>query len=255
LPEQLLRVEQELATLDNVQLSLASLERQVAELTRDYRSAATALSGARSTAAQLLGVQVTQLMQTLGMAGGEFAVKVTRSEQEFSSNGSDEVEFLVSANPGQPLKSLAKVASGGELSRISLAVQVAGRAQSTSLCMVFDEVDAGIGGAVAEIVGRQLRELGERAQVLCVTHLAQVASQAHGQFRVTKLTDGKITRTAVKPLGQPERIDEIARMLGGIDVSEQARAHARDMLSRAGPADAQKQANGIKKKGSRGSPR
>jgi DNA repair protein RecN (Recombination protein N) len=249
LPEHLVRVEQEVATLDNVQVSLATLEGQVAELTREYRAAAGRLSDARNTAAQLLGVQVTQLMQTLGMAGGEFAVNVTRSEQEFSSNGSDEVEFLVSANPGQPLKSLAKVASGGELSRISLAVQVAGRAQSTSLCMVFDEVDAGIGGAVAEIVGRQLRELGERAQVLCVTHLAQVASQAHSQFRVTKLTDGKITRTAVKTLGQPERVDEIARMLGGIDITEQARAHARDMLARATPAEIPK------KKGSRSAPR
>jgi DNA repair protein RecN (Recombination protein N) len=248
LPEHRVRVEQELTTLDHVQLSLAALEVKVAELTRDYRSAAQALTDARRTAAELLGVQVTQLMQTLGMAGGEFAVRVAGSEQEFSPNGSDEVEFLVSANPGQPLKSLAKVASGGELSRISLAVQVAGRAQSTSLCMVFDEVDAGIGGAVAEIVGRQLRELGERAQVLCVTHLAQVASQAHGQFRVTKLTDGKITRTAVKPLGEAERVDEIARMLGGIDVTEQARAHARDMLARAAPPYG-------KKKGSRGAPR
>jgi DNA repair protein RecN (Recombination protein N) len=108
------------------------------------------------------------------------------------------------------------------------------------LCMVFDEVDAGIGGAVAEIVGKQLRELGERAQVLCVTHLAQVASQAHQQFRVTKLSDGKITRTAVKSLGPHERIDEIARMLGGVDISEQARAHARDMLSRAAPPELKK---------------
>ena len=106
----------------------------------------------------------------------------------------------MSANPGLPLKSLAKVASGGELSRISLAVQVAAAANSGSLCMVFDEVDAGIGGAVAEIVGRQLRALGERTQVLCVTHLAQVASQAHSQFRVTKQTDGQATRTAVTAL-------------------------------------------------------
>ena len=249
LPEHLARLEQELAALDNVQVSLAALEKQVAETTRDYRSAAQRLSDARRTAAQLLGVQVTQLMQTLGMAGGEFAVNVSRSEQEFSANGSDEVEFQVSANPGQPLKSLAKVASGGELSRISLAVQVAGRAASSPLCMVFDEVDAGIGGAVAEIVGRQLRELGERAQVLCVTHLAQVASQAHGQFRVTKLSDGKITRTAVKPLGAAERTDEIARMLGGIDITEQARAHARDMLARATLSDTPK------KKGSRAAPR
>ena len=249
LPEQLARVEQEAAALDNLAVSLGALEKQVSESTHAYRSAAQRLSEARQTAAQLLGVQVTALMQTLGMAGGEFAVQVTPSDSEFSAQGSDEVEFLVSANPGQPLKSLAKVASGGELSRISLAVQVAGRASSSPPCMVFDEVDAGIGGAVAEIVGRQLRDLGERAQVLCVTHLAQVASQAHSQFRVTKLSDGKITRTAVKPLGAAERTDEIARMLGGIDVTEQARAHARDMLSRAVPAETPK------KKGSRNAPR
>ncbi len=249
LPAQLARVQQEVSALDNVGSSLVLLEKHVEEMTRDYRSAAQRLSEARRGAAHLLGTQVTQLMQTLGMAGGEFAVNISPSEQEFSAHGSDEVEFLVSANPGQPLKNLAKVASGGELSRISLAVQVAGCASSSPLCMVFDEVDAGIGGAVAEIVGRQLRELGERAQVLCVTHLAQVASQAHSQFRVTKLSDGKSTRTAVKPLGQTERTDEIARMLGGIDITEQARAHARDMLARALPRETSK------KKGSRGSPR
>jgi DNA repair protein RecN (Recombination protein N) len=117
-------------------------------------------------------------------------------------------------------------------------VQVAAAAKTSALSMVFDEVDAGIGGAVAEIVGRQLRDLGERAQVLCVTHLAQVASQAHSQFRVTKLSDGKITRTVVKNLGEPERVDEIARMLGGIDITEQARAHAREMLAHAAPVGA-----------------
>lgn len=238
LPEQLARIEQEVSALDNLQVSLAALETKVGETGALYRDAARRLSDARRAAAKLLGGQVSKLMQTLGMAGGEFAVKVSPAEQEFSSNGSDEVEFLVSANPGQPLKSLAKVASGGELSRISLAVQVAGRAAASAVCMVFDEVDAGIGGAVAEIVGKQLRELGERAQVLCVTHLAQVASQAHSQFRVTKLSDGKITRTAVKPLNQAERTDEIARMLGGVDVTEQARAHAREMLARAAPTEA-----------------
>jgi DNA repair protein RecN (Recombination protein N) len=249
LPAQLARTEKEVAALDNVAVSLSTLEKQVTDSTREYRNAAQRLSEARRTAAQLFGVQVTALMQSLGMAGGEFAAQVTPSDQEFSSWGSDEVEFLVSANPGQPLKSLAKVASGGELSRISLAVQVAGRATASPLCMVFDEVDAGIGGAVAEIVGRQLRELGERAQVLCVTHLAQVASQAHRQFRVTKLSNGKITRTAVKPLGGAERTDEIARMLGGIDITDQARAHAGDMLARAAQAEVPK------KKGSRHPPR
>jgi DNA repair protein RecN (Recombination protein N) len=249
LPAQRVRVEQEVTSLDNVQLSLAALEAEVNRLSGEYRAAAQRLSAERRAAARRLGSQVTSLMQTLGMAGGTFAVNVTASDQEFSAHGSDEVEFQVSANPGQPLKSLAKVASGGELSRISLAVQVAGRAASSPLVMVFDEVDAGIGGAVAEIVGRQLRELGERAQVLCVTHLPQVASQAHSQFRVAKLTDGKTTRTAVKALGQQERIDEIARMLGGVDITVEARAHARDMLGRAIPAET------LKNKRSRTSPR
>jgi DNA repair protein RecN (Recombination protein N) len=237
LPEQLSRTEAELAALDGAQLSLAALEVELAALTRSYRSAAQHLTEARREAAAQLGTDITQLMQGLGMAGGRFAVSVTPSDTEFSPNGSDDIEFLVSANPGQALKSLAKVASGGELSRISLAVQVAAATKTSALSMVFDEVDAGIGGAVAEIVGRQLRDLGERAQVLCVTHLAQVASQAHGHFRVTKLSDGKITRTAVKNLAEPERVDEIARMLGGIDITEQARAHAREMLSHAAPAE------------------
>jgi DNA repair protein RecN (Recombination protein N) len=240
LPEQLARIDGELTTLDNVQHSLGKLELELGALTNDYRNAAQRLTEARKTAAAKLGRHITELMQTLGMAGGRFAASVAPSDTELGANGSDEVEFLVSANPGQALKSLAKVASGGELSRISLAVQVAAAAKTSALCMVFDEVDAGIGGAVAEIVGRQLRELGERAQVLCVTHLAQVASQAHGQFRVTKLSDGKITRTAVKSLAPGERVDEIARMLGGIDITEQARAHARDMLARAAPAAAAK---------------
>ncbi len=241
LPLQLQGLETELAQLDNAQNSLAALQAQLTALTAEYAGAAQKLRAARIAAAAQLSGQVCDLMQALGMSGGKFGITVTPSEGEFSAAGSDDVEFLVSANPGQAPKSLAKVASGGELSRISLAIQVAGRSSGSSLCMVFDEVDAGIGGAVAEIVGRQLRELGERAQVLCVTHLPQVASQAHAQFRVTKLTDGKITRTAVKSLGANDRVDEIARMLGGIDITDQARSHAREMLSHAGGAgDAKK---------------
>ena len=235
LPAQLSLTEKELAALDNAQQSLGKLEQELAALTQDYRAAARRLTEERKTAAAQLSRHITKLMQGLGMAGGRFEVGITPNDAEFAAQGSDDIEFLVSANPGQAPKNLAKVASGGELSRISLAVQVAAAAKASALCMVFDEVDAGIGGAVAEIVGRQLRDLGERSQVLCVTHLAQVASQAHSQFRVTKLSDGKITRTAVKTLGQAERIDEIARMLGGIDISEQARAHAREMLERAAP--------------------
>jgi DNA repair protein RecN (Recombination protein N) len=144
--------------------------------------------------------------------------------------GADDLEFLVSANPGQPPRPLAKVASGGELSRISLAVQVAAAQGDTQPCLVFDEVDAGVGGGVAEIVGRQLRTLGDRAQVLCVTHLPQVASQAHAHVRVTKLTDGRSTRTSLHTLTPNERIEEIARMLGGVDITNKAREHAAEML-------------------------
>ena len=238
LPAQLAITEQELQSLDNAEQSLAELERQLAGLTDGYRTAAARLTKARTAAAEALGREITRLMQTLGMAGGRFAVSVERSDAEIGPRGSDEIEFVVSANPGQPLKSLAKVASGGELSRISLAVQVAAAAKVTSLCMVFDEIDAGIGGGIAEIVGRQLRELGERSQVLCVTHLAQVAAQAPSQFKVIKQTDGKVTRTAVTTLRAADRIDEIARMLGGVDITEQAWAHAREMLGSVGSAGA-----------------
>jgi len=237
LPAQLARVVEEVQALDNAEVSLAELDTRRTVLNAAYRSAAERLSASRRKAAAALGDHITRLMQVLGMKGGRFAVRVEpRTDSEDSvegAHGIDEIEFLVSANPGQPPKSLAKVASGGELSRISLAVQVAA-ASGSALCMVFDEVDSGIGGGTAEIVGRQLRELGREAQVLCVTHLGQVASQAHSQFQVTKQTDGKSTRTAVRTLNPHERIDEVARMLGGIDITDQAREHAREMLTRVG---------------------
>jgi DNA repair protein RecN (Recombination protein N) len=177
-------------------------------------------------------------MQTLGMTGGRFEAAVTQDgNAEPSQHGIDQIEFRVSANPGSPPRALAKVASGGELSRLSLAVQVS-CAQEESRCMVFDEVDAGIGGAVAEIVGRELRALGGRGQVLCVTHLPQVASQAHHHLRVTKLTDGRTTRTALSELTAEERVEELARMLGGVEVTGKAREHARDMLAAIAPARA-----------------
>jgi DNA repair protein RecN (Recombination protein N) len=243
LPAQLVSTEEELRTLENAEFKLAELERRLALLESEFRAAAQRLTEARQRASAVLGREITELMQTLGMAGGRFVVSLQTNETDIGPHGVDDIEFLVSANPGQPPKSLAKVASGGELSRISLAVQVAAAGKASSLCMVFDEVDSGIGGGTAEIVGRQLRELGRydepgdgsrrSGQVLCVTHLAQVAAQAHTQFRVIKQTDGKVTRTVVNTLNATDRIDEIARMLGGIDISDQARAHAREMLGQA----------------------
>jgi DNA repair protein RecN (Recombination protein N) len=234
LPSQLERLSAELGRLESHESTLEALQARVAALRSAYAQAATRLSAARRTAATDLSRDVTRLMQKLGMTGGRFDATVTSdAAAEPAASGLDSVEFVVSANPGQPLKSVARVASGGELSRISLAIQVAAIGKAITPCLVFDEVDAGVGGAVAEIVGRQLAALGERAQVLCVTHLPQVASQADHHVRVTKLTDGRSTRTTLSELKATERVEELARMLGGVEVTQKARDHAREMLKRA----------------------
>jgi len=197
-------------------------------------AAARSLSDARSAAAERLGETVTAFMQELGMVGGRFAVAVeTGGDAQVGAHGLDAVTFQVSANPGQPLQPLAKVASGGELSRISLAIQVATAELGSIPTLVFDEVDVGIGGGVAEIVGRLLRRLGQARQALCVTHLPQVAAQAHRQLRVQKQAVDGQTYTDISPLGDAARVDEIARMLGGTEITDTTRAHAAEMLRRA----------------------
>ncbi|HEY5759199.1 MAG TPA: DNA repair protein RecN [Steroidobacter sp.] len=240
-------LQQEFQRLDSLEASMAQIEKRLEDAQKKFTTACDKLTAARKSAAKSLSTSISTLMQTLGMPGGKFQIDV-RAAESAGVNGADDIEFLVSANPGQPPRALAKVASGGELSRISLAIQVAAvqtDALSGSLaCLVFDEVDAGVGGGVAEIVGRQLRTLGERAQALCVTHLPQVASQAHAHVRVTKLTDGKTTRTALHPLTADERIEEIARMLGGINVTDKAREHAAEMLRPAPAESAAKAAAG-----------
>ena len=231
LPTKLEELQTELATLEQSDLVLGGLDGRIAEIRKRYAAAAAELTTARRAAARKLATAVTSLMRQLGMPGGRFEIAVeTDAGSDPQSTGADRIEFLVSANPGEPPKPVARVASGGELSRISLAVQVASARRNARTCMIFDEVDAGIGGGVAEIVGRKLRELGERGQVLCVTHLAQVASQAHHQHRVTKLTDGRASRTVVAALRQDERVEELARMLGGLEITRKARDHAREML-------------------------
>jgi len=221
----------ELATLERAEVDLAALRKQLAEALESYRTQAQQLSASRVRTSRELSRDISARMQTLGMSGGRFEADVTQNgNADPTEHGIDSIEFRVTANPGQPPRALAKVASGGELARLSLAVQVSGAAQATR-CMVFDEVDAGIGGAVAEIVGRELRALGGRGQVLCVTHLPQVAGQAHHHLRVTKLTDGRTTRTTVAELTTEDRVEELARMLGGIEVSGKAREHAREMLA------------------------
>jgi DNA repair protein RecN (Recombination protein N) len=231
LPQLRESLETELASLESAEQDVATIRREQAEALQAYRQQAAQLSEARTAAAGTFSKEITARMQLLGMTGGRFQVEVGPHESaEPQPHGLDLIEFRVTANPGQPLRPLAKVASGGELSRLSLAVQVACTADERR-CMVFDEVDAGIGGAVAEVVGRQLRSLGSRSQVLCVTHLAQVASQGHHHLRVVKLTDGKTTRTTLTELSGQERVQEVARMVAGSQITPKALAHAREMLA------------------------
>jgi DNA repair protein RecN (Recombination protein N) len=171
-------------------------------------------------------------MQALGMPGGKFEVSVKKLPADDPRPwGIDSIEFLISANPGQPPLPMSRIASGGELSRMGLAIQVVASDGSPIPTMVFDEVDSGVGGRVAEMVGRHLRELGAHRQVLCVTHLPQVASLADSHFRVSKVTDGKATRTGVHRLGKEERIEELARMLGGVEITQKTLEHAAEMLA------------------------
>jgi DNA repair protein RecN (Recombination protein N) len=194
-----------------------------------FRDVAKKLSAARAKTAKALSAAVTAGMQELAMAGGRFEIAL-EALPEGASCGLETVEFRVSANAGQPLRALAKVASGGELSRIGLALQVIASQANPAGTLIFDEVDVGIGGRVAEIVGRMLRELGKSRQVLCVTHLPQVAAQADWQWSIAKETRNGATTSSVSVLDQEARIGEIARMLGGEKITETTRRHAAEML-------------------------
>jgi len=210
----------------------ASLAQELGEAQAAFLTLARSLSAKRKKIASRFAAAVTEAMEGLGMAGGEFRIGLeTLQENAARPWGIDDIEFLISANPGQALLPLSRVASGGELSRMSLAIQVIASDGSPIPTMVFDEVDSGVGGRVAEMVGQRLRELGARRQVLCVTHLAQVASLADQHFRVNKVTDGKATRTGIQVLGEEERIEEVARMLGGVEITQTTLDHAAEMLA------------------------
>ncbi len=199
-----------------------------------WREAASRLGSERHAAARALAAAVGGLMAELGMPGGAFEVQLLPLDDAGPSrSGAERCEFLVSANPGQPPRALRKIASGGELARISLAIEVALLGLDSVPTMVFDEVDAGIGGAVAEVVGQKLRALGETRQVLCVTHLPQVAAQGHRHLRVSKAVAGLQTHSAVSELTGNDRVEELARMLGGVEIAKETRANARQMLARA----------------------
>jgi len=234
LPQILERLAMELRDLEEGDLNSERLQQAIETERRRYLELAQQISTTRRQAAPTLGKSVTAQMQQLGMPGGRFAIQLEPLPPgELSASGLEHVEFLVSANPGQPLRALTKVASGGELSRISLALQVAAAQVARIPTLVFDEVDVGIGGRVAEIVGQQLRRLGASREVLCITHLAQVAALGDQHLQVNKTSTGETVSTTVRALTGRERIDEIARMIGGIKISKKTLAHAQDMLARA----------------------
>lgn len=210
---------------------LAELEEKQALCLEQYREASNILHKRRLKTAEQVSLKVGKSLESLGMPGSRFVVKVEKQESgKPVYHGDDQIEFLVSANPGQAPQALRKVASGGELSRISLAIQVISKNDKPVPTFVFDEVDAGIGGGIAEIVGKLLHSLTDRHQVFCVTHLAQVASLADHHLQVQKSSSRDSTQTAVLALNEEERIEEIARMLGGIQITEQTREHAKEML-------------------------
>jgi len=224
-------LQQELDAIDGGDEKLAKLEQAANQSRQDYLAAAEKLSKGRNKEAKKLSKLITEKVQPLGMPGAEFQVDLQALEAEqYNAHGLELVEFIVRTNPGQPVKPLNKVASGGELSRISLAIQVACAAKTNVATLVFDEVDVGIGGAVAQIVGNLLRKLGQDNQVLCVTHLPQVAAQGHTHLHVNKQTSKKQTHTDIAELSQDEKVAEVARMLGGLKITEQTLAHARELI-------------------------
>ena len=218
------RLEELEASVDPVRLTEAE-----ARTRRRYGELAAKLSAVRRPAAGRLSAEITEAMQTLAMAGGCFEVALEPCEPSVS--GLEQVEFRVAVNPGQALRNMAKVASGGELSRIGLAIQVMTSRDSATPTLIFDEVDVGIGGRVAEIVGKLLARLGKDRQVLCVTHLPQVAACADWQWQIAKAEKGGETLSAVTPLDAAARIEEIARMLGGVHITDTTRQHAAEMLA------------------------
>ncbi|MEO8937706.1 MAG: DNA repair protein RecN [Burkholderiaceae bacterium] len=229
-----------LGELDDRRARLAELEagsdinalraQEAAEAER-YRVAATTLSARRAVAGRQLSAAVTDAMQTLNMTGGRFDIALIAGPP--SAHGIEDIEFRVAAHPGATPRAIAKVASGGELARISLAISVIASVATTVPTLIFDEVDSGIGGAVAEVVGRLLRRLGETRQVLCVTHLPQVAALGNEHFAVRKETDDALALTRIDKLDAARRVDEVARMLGGIEITTTTRKHARELLAAA----------------------
>jgi len=224
----------ELASLDSSNTRIDDLIQERALVGKDYMRLSDILSLRRNKSSKLLASEVTKHLQSLGMPVSQFYVELTENDGSVCENGHEDVQFLIVSNPGASARPLQKVASGGELSRVSLAIQVITAKTCCTPTLIFDEVDVGIGGATAENTGALLRELGGHAQVVCITHQPQVASQGHQHLHVIKNYDAKKQKTnaEIKPLLSEQRVQEIARMLGGVTITKQTLAHAKEMIER-----------------------
>lgn len=231
LPDLVNKLSGELEQLQGGDAKLDQLAQQVNQAEKTYRQLADQLSAKRTKAGNGLAKQVNEQLKLLAMENAKFSVSLIPLGDKPGANGLEEVEFLISTNPGQAPRPLGKIASGGELSRISLAIQVVTAQTSAIPTLVFDEVDVGIGGATGDVVGQLLRQLGERGQVICVTHLAQVASKGHQHLQVVKTANKKSAESTLVELDGASKVEEVARMLGGLKVTEQSLAHAREMLA------------------------
>ena len=231
LPAFIEKLSAELEQLQGGDDKLDQLAQQVAQAEKAYRQLAEQLSAKRGKAGTSLAKQVNEQLKLLAMTNANLSVSLLPLTDKPGPNGLEDVEFLISTNPGQAPRPLAKIASGGELSRISLAIQVITAQTSATPTLVFDEVDVGIGGATGDVVGQLLRQLGERGQVICVTHLAQVASKGHQHLQVVKTASKKSAESTLVELVGESKVEEIARMLGGLKITDQSLAHAREMLA------------------------
>ena len=225
-------LEAELKNLIGGSENINALEAKLADLASSYEKSAKQLSSKRKAASKAMSKDINRQLQKLSMEGAELLVQLSPvNNSEYRSRGLEETEFLLATNPGQPHKMLAKIASGGELSRVSLAIQVVAASHSKIPTLVFDEVDVGIGGSTADIVGQLIKQLGERGQVISVTHQPQVAAHAHHHYRASKVIEDNSAESLMAPLNQQQRVEELARMLGGAKVTKQTLSHASELLS------------------------
>ena len=232
LADRLASLEAELRDLMEGDHNLDKLQQQVDQLAAEYQESANRLSQVRHKNAKLMSAEINRQLQMLSMEGAELLVQLTALDKDdYKSYGLEEVELVIATNPGQPHKPLAKIASGGELSRVSLAIQVVAAANTSIPTLVFDEVDVGIGGSTADIVGQLLKQLGDRGQVISVTHQPQVAAHAHHHYQASKTLEYNSAQSTMTSLDTQQRVEELARMLGGAKITQQTISHASELLA------------------------